>query len=70
MLTHNYIIGEIWGSTSDSIAAELPSLRVFMATLRKKLEADQSHPQYIQTHIGVGYRMIQCGKDHEPQESL
>ena len=37
-----------------------------MATLRKKLEVDQSHPQYIQTHIGVGYRMIQCNKDSEP----
>ena len=69
MLTHNYIIGEIWGSTSDSIAAELPSLRVFMATLRKKLETDQSHPQYIQTHIGIGYRMIQCGKDREAPEN-
>ena len=69
VLTHNYIIGEIWGSTSDSIAAELPSLRVFMATLRKKLETDQSHPQYIQTHIGIGYRMIQCGKDREAPEN-
>lgn len=63
MLTHNYIISEIWGSTSDGIAAELPSLRVFMATLRKKLEVDQSHPQYIQTHIGIGYRMIQHNRD-------
>ena len=69
VLTHNYIIGEIWGSASDSIAAELPSLRVFMATLRKKLETDQSHPQYIQTHIGIGYRMIQCGKDREAPEN-
>ena len=69
VLTHNYIIGAIWGSTSDSIAAELPSLRVFMATLRKKLETDQSHPQYIQTHIGIGYRMIQCGKDREAPEN-
>ncbi|MEG2355733.1 MAG: helix-turn-helix domain-containing protein, partial [Clostridia bacterium] len=34
------------------------SLRVFMATLRKKLEKDASAPQYIQTHVGVGYRMI------------
>ena len=63
VLTHNYIISEIWGSTSDGIAAELPSLRVFMATLRKKLEVDQSHPQYIQTHIGIGYRMIQHNRD-------
>ena len=33
-------------------------IRVFMATLRKKLEATPNSPQYIQTHIGVGYRMI------------
>ena len=62
-ITDYYIISEIWGSTSDGIAAELPSLRVFMATLRKKLEVDQSHPQYIQTHIGIGYRMIQHNRD-------
>ena len=65
VLTHNYIISEIWGTSAECIAAELPSLRVFMATLRKKLEPDQSHPQYIQTHIGVGYRMIQCNKESE-----
>ena len=63
VLTHNYIIGEIWGGSADNVTAELPSLRVFMATLRKKLEADQSHPEYIQTHIGVGYRMIQHNRD-------
>ena len=55
VLTHNYILNEVWGSPS---ASDTPSLRVFMATLRKKLEADPSHPQYIQTHIGVGYRML------------
>ena len=58
VLTHNYIIGEVWGLASSNVSAELPSLRVFMATLRKKLEADPAHPQYIQTHIGVGYRML------------
>ena len=67
VLTHNYIISEIWGVSSDNISAELPSLRVFMATLRKKLEADQGHPQYIQTHIGVGYRMIQHRREDETQ---
>lgn len=63
VLTHNYIIGEVWGLASSNVSAELPSLRVFMATLRKKLEADPAHPRYIQTHIGVGYRMIQHRKD-------
>ena len=55
VLTHNYILKEVWGS---ALAADIPSLRVFMATLRKKIEKDLSDPQYIQTHIGVGYRMI------------
>ena len=55
VLTHNYILKEVWGS---ALAADIPSLRVFMATLRKKIEKDPSDPQYIQTHIGVGYRMI------------
>ena len=55
VLTHNYILNEVWGSPT---ASDTPSLRVFMATLSKKLEKDPSHPQYIQTHIGVGYRMI------------
>ena len=62
VLTHNYILGQIWGSPS---ASDTPSLRVFMATLRKKLEADPSHPQYIQTHIGVGYRMIRQRQENE-----
>ena len=58
VLTHNFIISEIWGNTSTDVAADIPSLRVFMATLRKKLEQDPGHPQYIQTHIGIGYRML------------
>lgn len=55
VLTHNYILKEVWGS---DLASDLPSLRVFMATLRKKIEQDAASPQYIQTHIGAGYRMI------------
>ncbi|MEF9945495.1 MAG: response regulator transcription factor [Lachnospiraceae bacterium] len=55
VLTHTFITGEIWGSAWDN---DVASLRVFMATLRKKIEKDPSSPKYIQTHIGVGYRML------------
>ncbi|MGN0480932.1 MAG: response regulator [Lachnospiraceae bacterium] len=55
VLTHKYITTNIWGNTGDSNVA---SLRVFMATLRKKLEMGENPPQYIQTHIGIGYRML------------
>ncbi len=54
VLTHHYILREIWGNASES---DTPSLRVFMATLRKKIEKDTANPVYIQTHIGIGYRM-------------
>ena len=54
VLTHTFITHEIWGTSWDS---DLASLRVFMRTLRKKIEADPSHPKMIQTHMGVGYRM-------------
>ena len=55
VLTHTYITKESWGSTLES---DVASLRVFMATLRKKIELDPTHPKYIQTHVGVGYRML------------
>ncbi len=55
VLTHNYILTEIYGN-ADSM--DTPSLRVFMATLRKKIESDPTHPEYIQTHTGIGYRML------------
>lgn len=55
VLTHNYITKEIWGCSWDS---DVASLRVFMATLRKKIEPPGTSVQYIQTHIGIGYRML------------
>ena len=55
VLTHNYILKEVWGSQT---ASDVPSLRVYMATLRKKLEPDSEDPHFIQTHIGIGYRML------------
>ena len=54
VLTHTYLTNKIWGSCWES---DMASLRVHMATLRRKLEKDSS-VQYIQTHIGIGYRML------------
>ena len=55
VLTNTYIMQQIWGSSG---ASDIASLRVFMATLRKKIDSSADGPQYIQTHIGVGYRMM------------
>lgn len=55
VLTHTFITQKIWGSSWDN---DIASLRVFMATLRKKIESAPDSPQYIQTHVGVGYRML------------
>jgi len=53
VVTHSQISKEVWGygETGDN-----KSIRVFMAGLRRKIEKDTSHPQFITTEIGVGYR--------------
>ena len=60
VLTHNYILREIWASDFESTTQ---SLRVFMASLRKKIEKNQSDPVFLKTHIGVGYRMVRVQDD-------
>lgn len=55
VLTHQYILKTIWGTVMES---DMRSLRVFMAALRKKIEPDPTQPIYIQTHVGIGYRML------------
>lgn len=55
VLTHTYMTQKVWG---NSLENDIASLRVFMATLRKKIESEPNSQQYFQTHIGVGYRMI------------
>lgn len=55
VLTHNFIIHEIWGT---SVGNETQSLRVFMANLRRKIEKDPAQPEYIYTEVGVGYRLV------------
>ena len=55
VLTHTYITQSIWGHSWDN---DIASLRVFMVTLRKKLETTPDAPAFIQTHVGIGYRML------------
>lgn len=55
VLTHNYILNNIWGYGEVSDAK---SLRVFMASLRRKIERDTSNPRFILTQVGIGYRFI------------
>jgi len=56
VLTHTYILKEIWGGSYEG---DIMSLRVFMVSLRKKIEPEPRAPRYIQTHVGVGYRMLE-----------
>ena len=53
VLTHHYILKEVWGYAEG---VEAGTLRVFMATLRRKIEKNPSRPQHIITEVGVGYR--------------
>ena len=55
VLTHDFIIKEVWGPYSNEIQA----LRVNMANIRRKLEANPAEPKYIVTEVGVGYRMVE-----------
>lgn len=64
VLTHNFILKEVWG---NAFSSDTPSLRVFMATLRKKIEKIPARPQYIQTHVGVGYRMLRISDGNESE---
>lgn len=55
VLTHRQILRDVWGPAH---ADNSPSLRVFMANLRQKLEADPAQPKHLLTEVGIGYRFI------------
>jgi two-component system KDP operon response regulator KdpE len=59
VLTHSFLLKEVWGPPH---VHETHYLRVFMASLRHKLEPDPARPQYLLTEQGVGYRM--ASPDH------
>ncbi|HEY8948233.1 MAG TPA: response regulator transcription factor [Rhizomicrobium sp.] len=52
VLTHKFILREVWGSETD-----VQYLRIYIRTLRQKIEANPEQPTLIQTEQGVGYRL-------------
>lgn len=52
VLTHRFLMREVWGTETD-----VAYLRIYVRTLRQKLEADPDRPQLILTEQGVGYRL-------------
>ena len=52
VLTHRFLLREVWGTETD-----VAYLRIYVRTLRQKLEADPDRPQLITTEQGVGYRL-------------
>lgn len=58
VLTHLFIQKKVWGYESID---DYQSLRVFMASIRRKIEKDTNNPKYILTEVGVGYRF--CDED-------
>lgn len=67
VLTHKYITKNVWGSSWEN---NVGTLRVFMAALRKKLQTSAQTPQYIQTHVGIGYRMQKVENEHVGTQSV
>src|ERR1700730_25021 len=53
VVTHTQLLKEVWGPHQSDIR----SLRVYVASLRRKLESDPARPQYILTESGIGYRL-------------
>jgi two-component system KDP operon response regulator KdpE len=55
VLTHRHLLREVWG---PSAVEHSHYLRVYMANLRRKLEADPARPEHLLTETGVGYRFV------------
>ena len=52
VLTHKFLLGELWDSLTDA-----QYLRVYVRQLRQKIEANPEQPQYVLTETGIGYRL-------------
>jgi two-component system KDP operon response regulator KdpE len=55
VMTHRQLLNEVWGPGHGE---DSHYLRVYMASLRRKLEADANRPRHLRTESGVGYRLV------------
>ncbi len=65
VLTHAFLVKEIWGPLAGD---DTQSLRVHMASLRRKLERDPSTPLVFRTEVGIGYRMAEDRMEGDADE--
>ncbi len=63
LVTQRQLLQEVWG---PEYGTEGNYLRVYMAHLRRKLEADPSRPRYLRTEPGMGYRFTAAGSEVSP----
>lgn len=66
IVTHGQILKEVWGPHQTDVR----SLRVYVASLRRKLETDPARPQHILTESGIGYRFCTEPCTREPLGNL
>ena len=60
IVPHETLLAKVWG---HEYREEIHYLRLYITYLRKKIEPDPSHPRYIFTERGVGYRFVDFRKD-------
>jgi two-component system KDP operon response regulator KdpE len=58
LVTHQQLLQEVWG---PQYSTQTNYLRVYVASLRRKLEPDPSQPRYLRTDSGLGYRFTPAG---------
>lgn len=65
VITHSQLLKEAWGPHQ----VDIRSLRVYVASLRRKLEADPTRPKYIVTESAIGYRLVTDSNDSPARSS-
>ncbi len=63
IVTHAVLIREVWGATGSG---DSRNLRVYVTSLRQKIEPDPAHPRYLLTEIGLGYRLVREERHAQP----